>query len=156
MAVVHAALCSERRWWKKVSTSVGKSFNRREKKLQRVRVVTLRVAAGGTVVLRWTCYGGGTVLLLFCWNQYKQYCYNQHNDLMQPARAATGGIFHQSSKARCWNRSVRHATTGTTACWNHPRRGLELEDDGYGNRRRPELKVATSRQCCNLRGGSGK
>lgn len=108
MAVVHATLCSECRRWKKVSTSVGKSFKRREKKLQRVRVVTLRATAGGTVVLRWTCYDGGRVVLRFCcgdfffYNQYKQYCYNRHNDLMQPARVATGGIFRRSSKARCW------------------------------------------------------
>ena len=68
-------------------------------------MVTLRDAAGGMVVLRWTCYDSGMVVLrfhcgeFFCWNQYKQYCYNWHNE-MQQARAATGGIFSRSSKAK--------------------------------------------------------
>ena len=45
---------------KSFSDGVDKSFNGREKKLQtKVRAVTLRATAGGTVVLRWTCYDGG-------------------------------------------------------------------------------------------------
>ena len=74
MAVVRATLCSERqqkkklqRAWIKASTGAGKSFNggveksfnEHEKKLQtEVRAETLRAAACGTVVLRWTCYEG--------------------------------------------------------------------------------------------------
>lgn len=161
--------------WEKASTGVRKSFKQgasgdaksRGRWHSGAATDVLRRQHGGAAmdVLR-RRHGGAAICCgkFFCWNQHKQ-CYNRHNDLLRLARAATGGIFSSELEGQMLGPSVRHAMTGTTACWKHPREGAATGDDGCCNRRRPELKAGDHpvkkcyyrpRDCCNLRRGSCK